>query len=122
MTGNQVDCTCTITRWPGRNVWSTVGRPNLYSSGVLGVIAFQKAHQLVPANGQVTAAVVTALEESGPSYGVLKDAYVPGLLLGISGVVYQLLRADPASRLPSFLVLEGLVGAHQTGGREAHAR
>ena len=68
------------------------------------------------------AAVVTALEESGPSYGVLKDAYVPGLLLGISGVVYQLLRADPASRLPSFLVLEGLVGTHQSGGREAHAR
>ncbi|HWA90124.1 MAG TPA: type 2 lanthipeptide synthetase LanM family protein [Rhizomicrobium sp.] len=49
-------------------------------------------------------AVVSALEDSGPSYGVLKDAYVPGLLLGMSGVVYQMLRADPKSALPSFLV------------------
>lgn len=57
---------------------------------------------------EILSSVVSALEDSGPSYGMLKDAFVPGLLLGMSGVVYQLLRADPASALPSFLVLEGL--------------
>lgn len=60
---------------------------------------------------EILSSVVTALEESGPSYGMLKDAFVPGLLLGMSGVVYQLLRADPASALPSFLVLEDLGAA-----------
>ena len=51
---------------------------------------------------------MTSLEESGPSYGMLKEAFVPGLLLGMSGVVYELLRAHPESRLPSFLVLEDI--------------
>jgi type 2 lantibiotic biosynthesis protein LanM len=55
---------------------------------------------------QLLSALVTSLEESGPSYGMLKEAFVPGLLLGMSGVVYELLRAHPESKLPSFLVLE----------------
>ncbi len=58
---------------------------------------------------QLLSALVTSLEESGPSYGMLKEAFVPGLLLGMSGVVYELLRAHPDSRLPSFLVLEDTV-------------
>jgi lantibiotic modifying enzyme len=56
---------------------------------------------------QVLAAVVSSLEESGPSYGMLREAYVPGLMLGMAGVVYQLLMADPASELPSFLTFDG---------------
>lgn len=47
--------------------------------------------------------VLTGIEERG-AMGVMKDAFVPGLLPGASGVAYQLLRADPASGLPSFLL------------------
>src|SRR6185312_4278673 len=47
--------------------------------------------------------VLTGIEERG-AMGVMKDAFVPGLLPGAAGIAYQLLRADPAAGLPSFLL------------------
>ena len=51
------------------------------------------------------ASLVTSLEDNGPVCGLAKDAFVPGLLPGIGGIAYQLLRANPESRLPSILML-----------------
>lgn len=48
--------------------------------------------------------LVTSLEIHGPSCGVASDAFIPGLMPGIGGIAYQLLRAHPASDLPSLLV------------------
>jgi lantibiotic modifying enzyme len=48
--------------------------------------------------------IVTSLEQDGPSCGVGRDAFTPGLLPGVGGVAYQLLRAHPESDLPSILI------------------
>lgn len=48
--------------------------------------------------------LVTSLEIHGPSCGVANDAFIPGLMPGIGGIAYQLLRAHPDSDLPSLLV------------------
>jgi type 2 lantibiotic biosynthesis protein LanM len=66
---------------------------------------------------QLLAALVASLEASGPSFGMFKEAFVPGLLLGMGGVVYQLLRAHPQSALPSFLTMEGLRGTRLPDNR-----
>ncbi|MDQ8756592.1 type 2 lanthipeptide synthetase LanM family protein [Sphingosinicella sp. LHD-64] len=50
------------------------------------------------------AAIVTGLEDHGPSCGMLRDAFVPGLLGGLGGIAYQLLRFHAECDLPSFLV------------------
>lgn len=47
--------------------------------------------------------VLTGIEERGGA-SVMKDSFVPGLLPGAAGIAYQLLRADPAASLPSFLL------------------
>lgn len=51
--------------------------------------------------------VLTSIEEHGPSCGMARDAFVPGLLPGLGGVVYQLLKAHPESDLPSILTVGG---------------
>ncbi|WP_219339814.1 type 2 lanthipeptide synthetase LanM family protein [Luteimonas salinisoli] len=51
--------------------------------------------------------LLTSLEEHGPSCGLARDAFVPGLLPGVGGVAYQLLRAHPDSRLPTILTPGG---------------
>jgi type 2 lantibiotic biosynthesis protein LanM len=53
------------------------------------------------------ASVLTTLEQNGPVCGLMRDAYVPGLLPGFGGIAYQLLRAHPDSGLPSILTLGG---------------
>jgi type 2 lantibiotic biosynthesis protein LanM len=53
------------------------------------------------------ASILTALERHGPVCGLVRDALVPGLLPGIGGVAYQLLRWHPESDLPSILTLGG---------------
>lgn len=53
------------------------------------------------------AAILTSLEEHGPVCGIVRDAFVPGLLAGVGGVAYQLLRWHPDSGLPSILTLGG---------------
>jgi type 2 lantibiotic biosynthesis protein LanM len=47
--------------------------------------------------------ILTSLEQHGPSCGIAGNAFVPGLLPGLGGVAYQLLRAHPEHDLPSIL-------------------
>lgn len=47
--------------------------------------------------------VLTSLEEQGPGCGSTGEAFQPGLLAGQGGVLYQLLKSNPESPLPSFL-------------------
>ena len=51
--------------------------------------------------------ILTSLEQHGPSCGMGRDAFAPGLLPGLGGVAYQLLRAHPEHDLPSILTLGG---------------
>ncbi|GAA3815813.1 type 2 lanthipeptide synthetase LanM family protein [Sphaerisporangium flaviroseum] len=48
--------------------------------------------------------VIGSLEEHGPVSGYARDAFAPGLLSGLGGVAYQLLRMHPGSPLPSVLL------------------
>lgn len=52
------------------------------------------------------ARIITSLEDNGPVSGLARDAYSPGLLAGLGGVAYQLLRLHPHSDLPSVLTLD----------------
>lgn len=56
---------------------------------------------------RLLASLLTSLERHGPVCGLMRDAYVPGLMPGFGGVAYQLLRAHPESALPSILTLGG---------------
>jgi type 2 lantibiotic biosynthesis protein LanM len=47
--------------------------------------------------------ILTSLEQDGPSCGMGRNAFAPGLLPGLGGVAYQLLRAHPEHDLPSIL-------------------
>lgn len=47
--------------------------------------------------------ILTSLEQDGPSYGMGRNAFAPGLLPGLGGIAYQLLRAHPENDLPSIL-------------------
>ncbi len=51
--------------------------------------------------------ILTSLEEHGPSCGMGRNAFAPGLLPALGGVAYQLLRAHPEHDLPSILTLSG---------------
>ncbi len=53
------------------------------------------------------ARIVGSIEENGPVSGIARDAFAPGLLPGLGGVAYQLLRMDPATTLPSVLIQGG---------------
>jgi lantibiotic modifying enzyme len=48
--------------------------------------------------------ILTSLEQDGPSCGVGPDAFTPGLLPGVGGIAYQLLRGHPEHDLPSILI------------------
>ena len=45
------------------------------------------------------------MPDIGPVCGLARDVFVPGLLPGLGGVAYELLRAHPESRLPDVLML-----------------
>jgi type 2 lantibiotic biosynthesis protein LanM len=47
--------------------------------------------------------VVGSVAEHGPVVGLARDALVPGLLPGVGGIAYQLLRMHPDAGLPSML-------------------
>jgi type 2 lantibiotic biosynthesis protein LanM len=51
--------------------------------------------------------ILTSLEQHGPSVGMGRNAFTPGLLPGLGGVAYQLLRAHPEHDLPSILIPGG---------------
>ncbi len=48
--------------------------------------------------------VLASVAEFGPVSGLTRDAFSPGLIPGIGGVAYQLLRMHPDCRLPSVLL------------------
>jgi lantibiotic modifying enzyme len=52
----------------------------------------------------VAARVISGLGEHGPVSGLARDTLHPGLLPGIGGMAYQLLRMHPGSPLPSVLL------------------
>lgn len=49
--------------------------------------------------------VLSSLDERGPGCGSTSEAFQPGLVAGQGGVLYQLLKSNPESSLPSFLTL-----------------
>lgn len=49
--------------------------------------------------------VLASLDEHGPGCGSTGEAFQPDLLAGQGGVLYQLLKSNPESALPSFLTL-----------------
>ena len=51
--------------------------------------------------------ILTSLEQHGPSFGMGRNVFMPGLLPGLGGVAYQLLRAHPEHDLPSILTPSG---------------
>jgi type 2 lantibiotic biosynthesis protein LanM len=51
--------------------------------------------------------ILTSLEQDGLSCGMGQKAFAPGLLPGLGGVAYQLLRAHPEHDLPSILTAGG---------------
>jgi len=59
--------------------------------------------------------ILTSLEQDGPSCGMGRNAFAPGLLPGLGGVAYQLLRAHPEHDLPSILTPDG-EGSEQVFG------
>jgi class II lanthipeptide synthase len=56
--------------------------------------------------GALAARILSSLEDNGPVSGLARDAYSPGMLAGLGGVAYQLLRLHPDSGLPSILTLD----------------
>ncbi len=52
----------------------------------------------------LSAHILGTLEEYGPISGLARNAFTPGLLPGVGGVAYQLLRMHPDSGLPSVLL------------------
>lgn len=51
--------------------------------------------------------ILTSLEQHGPSLGMGRNAFTPGLLPGLGGIAYQLLRAHSENELPSILTPGG---------------
>jgi type 2 lantibiotic biosynthesis protein LanM len=51
--------------------------------------------------------ILTSLEQDGPSCGTGRAAFTPGLLPGLGGVAYQLMRVHSEHDLPSILIPDG---------------
>jgi type 2 lantibiotic biosynthesis protein LanM len=51
--------------------------------------------------------ILSSLEQDGPSSGTGRASFTPGLLPGLGGIAYQLMRAHPEHDLPSILTLSG---------------
>jgi type 2 lantibiotic biosynthesis protein LanM len=56
--------------------------------------------------GSITAAVLEGAAQRGWRYGVTLDAETPGLMTGLAGIGYQLLRLADPGRVPSILLLD----------------
>lgn len=76
--------------------------PDTYT-GLAGLAVLLAAYQREAAAGR--ADVIISLEANGPVTGMSRDTFTPGLLPGLGGIAYQLLRLHPASGLPSVLTL-----------------
>jgi lantibiotic modifying enzyme len=53
---------------------------------------------------QLCELLLTSLEDHGPCSGITRDAFTPGLMPGLGGIAYQLLRMHPDHELPSILI------------------
>ncbi|QSQ20782.1 type 2 lantipeptide synthetase LanM family protein [Pyxidicoccus parkwayensis] len=60
---------------------------------------------LTPDHDAWDAAILSGLEEHGPVGGWSKDAFTPGLMPGMGGIIHLLLRMHPESHLASPLLL-----------------
>ncbi|MCS3746756.1 type 2 lantibiotic biosynthesis protein LanM [Xanthomonas arboricola] len=74
---------------------------------------FDVAARLQPENyrdiaGELLGSVLTSIEEHGACCGLLRDTRSPGLMPGLGGIAYQLLRMHPNHRIPSILMQGGL--------------
>jgi type 2 lantibiotic biosynthesis protein LanM len=84
--------------------------------------AWELLHQVIPlglasegmTEERLLARILSGVEEHGPSCGLTRDVFVPGLMPGLGGVAYQLLRMHPESGLPSVLVPGALTAAYET--------
>jgi type 2 lantibiotic biosynthesis protein LanM len=75
--------------------------------GIWEVISLAQAAGIQPSGVEpdtVAARVISGLGEHGPVSGLARDTLNPGLLPGIGGMAYQLLRMNPDSPLPSVLL------------------
>jgi type 2 lantibiotic biosynthesis protein LanM len=52
----------------------------------------------------VAAGIISSIETHGPASGLARAAFCPGVMPGLGGVAYQLLRMDPDCELPSLLL------------------
>lgn len=55
---------------------------------------------------RLAARVIGSIERNSPVTGLSRDTFTPGLLPGLAGIGYQLLRLHEASDLPSVLIQE----------------
>lgn len=58
-----------------------------------------------PDREAMDAEILSSLEERGPVGGLAREAFSPGLMPGLSGVIHLLLRMHPEQRLPTPLLL-----------------
>jgi len=72
---------------------------------LVGNAYVQQALDLPMSTGAFRASLLASLDEHGPTCGVTRDAFLPGLFTGHGGVAYQLLRMHPDCTLPSALML-----------------
>ncbi|WP_214323833.1 type 2 lanthipeptide synthetase LanM family protein [Nonomuraea sediminis] len=69
------------------------------------VIEHARAAGVAPVErARLDAHILGSLETNGPISGLARDAFAPGLLPGLGGVAYQLLRMHPDCALPSVLL------------------
>ncbi|MDF3981795.1 type 2 lanthipeptide synthetase LanM family protein [Luteibacter sp. PPL201] len=68
----------------------------------------------------IDAALVASLERHGPRCGRVGEALSPGLMTGLAGVVYQLLRMDRRCDLPSVMIPSGRWSG-QSSTRSTHS-
>ncbi|WP_308442030.1 lanthionine synthetase LanC family protein, partial [Rhizocola hellebori] len=57
---------------------------------------------------RAAAEIVASIESHGPVTGMTRGVFQPGLVLGASGVAYQLLRLHPGCELPTVLLPDPL--------------
>ncbi|TDD62660.1 type 2 lantipeptide synthetase LanM [Kribbella antibiotica] len=67
-------------------------------------------------------AVLSSIEQDGARSGTPDGVESPGLLLGLAGIGYGLLRLGFADQVPSVLMLEPTPGGHATRERDAALR
>ena len=79
--------------------------------GAVELLALAADAGLAPAGvsrESLLAHVVGSMETHGAICGITRETFSPGLMNGLGGVAWQLLRLHPESGLPSVLTLGGV--------------